>query len=127
MSYLFCVYEKLKSLQDISSWNTLNFKDMSNMISYCRKIESLPDISNWDTRNVTNMRHMFANDFELKQFPYISKWNIELGLENYDISKCKINYQSDISFIFYYCNSFHYRAENIKYYSKNYLINLKLD
>ena len=38
----------LKSLPDISKWNTSNITDISNMFGECVSLKSLPDISKWD-------------------------------------------------------------------------------
>jgi len=91
---------KLKSICDISKWNTLNdkylgayYKDISSlsplanyeinkikkdiyiigdMFNNCSLLESLPDISKWNTNNVTNMRDLFNNCSLLESLPDIS-------------------------------------------------------
>ena len=55
MSYMFYECSSLKSLPDISKWDTKNVTDMSGMFSECSSLNNLPDISKWDTKNVTNM------------------------------------------------------------------------
>ena len=50
----------LKSLPDISKWNTNNVTDMSLLFGECSSLKSLPDISEWNTNNVTNMGGMFC-------------------------------------------------------------------
>ena len=45
----------LKSLPDISKWNTNKVIDMSDMFYNCSSLKSLPDISKWNTKNMTNM------------------------------------------------------------------------
>ena len=52
---MFYECSSLKSLPDISKWNTNNVTDMSNMFCGCNSLQSLPDISKWNTNNVTNM------------------------------------------------------------------------
>ena len=52
MSYMFHRCDKLKSLPDISKWNTQNVIDMNTMFYKCKSLVSLPDISKWDTQNV---------------------------------------------------------------------------
>ena len=37
-------------------------------------LKSLPDISKWDTKNVTEMSYMFFNCKALKSLPDFSKW-----------------------------------------------------
>ena len=56
---LFSECESLKSLPDISKWNTKNVIDMSSMFYNCKSLLSLPDISKWNTKNVINMSSMF--------------------------------------------------------------------
>ena len=75
MSYMFSDCESLKSLPDISNWNTNNVTDMSRMFSGCSSLSSLPDISNWNTNNVINMSGIFSKCSSLSSLPNISKWN----------------------------------------------------
>ena len=65
----------LKSLPNISNWNISNVNDISYAFSGCSSLESLPDISIWDISNVTNMCSIFNNCNSLKSLPDISKWN----------------------------------------------------
>ena len=46
MSHLFYNCSSLKSLPDISNWNTTNVNNMSSLFDNCESLESLPDISN---------------------------------------------------------------------------------
>ena len=50
---------------------------MSGMFYYCYSLKSLPDISEWDTNKVSDMSEMFNNCDSLKSFPDISKWDIK--------------------------------------------------
>ena len=59
MSYMFYGCSSLKSLPDLSKWDTKNVTNMSYMFYRCSSLKSLPDISKWDTKNVTNMSNMF--------------------------------------------------------------------
>ena len=81
MSYMFHDCNYLKSLPDISKWNTSNVNDMSYMFYYCKSLSSLPDISKWNTSNVKSMSYMFSNCSSLLSLPNISKWNTS-HLEN---------------------------------------------
>jgi len=65
----------LKSLPDISKWDTSNVTDMSCMFKRCSLLKSLPDISKWDTSNVILMYKMFSHCSSLLSLPDISKWN----------------------------------------------------
>ena len=49
---LFYECSSLKSLPDISKWNTNNVTDMSCLFYKCSSLKSLPDISKWNTNNV---------------------------------------------------------------------------
>ena len=68
--------ERLKSLPDISKWNTNNITNMSYIFYDCSSLKSLPDISNWNTNNVTDMSSLFDRCSLLKSLPDISTWNI---------------------------------------------------
>ena len=74
-SYMFS--DSLKTLPDISRWNTENITNMSHMFFGCNLLESLPDISKWDTKNVKDMSYMFSGCKSLVSLPDISKWNIK--------------------------------------------------
>ena len=75
MSYMFGYCSSLKSLPDISNWNTKNVTNMSGMFSFCSSLTSLPAISKWETKNVTDMSYMFYNCKSLESLPDISNWN----------------------------------------------------
>ena len=51
--------KSLKSLPDISKWDTKNVTNMSAMFRDCSSLKYLPEISKWDTKNVTYMNSMF--------------------------------------------------------------------
>ena len=78
--------KSLKSLPDISKWETASVKDMSYMFHNCWALTSFPDISNWKIYNVKNMSHMFHNCWSLTSFPVL----------NWDISNVQ-----DMSFMFH--------------------------
>ena len=72
---MFC--ESLKSLPDISKWNTENVNDMSYIFSQCSSLEFLPDISIWNISNVNNMNYMFSGCFfPLIFMPYSSEYRL---------------------------------------------------
>ena len=70
---LFEECESLKSLPDISKWNTNKVTNMNNLFYNCKSLESLPDISKWNTNKVTNMNALLYNCESLKSLPDISK------------------------------------------------------
>ena len=47
------------------------------MFSFCESLKSLPDISKWNTKNVTNMSEMLFGCISLKSLPPILKDKIE--------------------------------------------------
>ena len=57
------------------------------MFSHCKSLKSLPDISKWDTKNVTNMSYMFSWCKSLKSLPDISKWKLNKNLDKEDMFK----------------------------------------
>ena len=97
---------KLKSLPDISKWNTCNVKYLggcykniwtltpltnfeinnnsenngnyleSGMFNKCYELSYLPDISKWNTNNVINISYLFSRWESLSSLPDISKWEI---------------------------------------------------
>lgn len=75
----------LKSI-DISSFNTSNVTNMSNMFKQCSSLTVL-DVSALNTSNVTNMSDMFSNCASLKS----------LDLSTFDTNKVK-----DMSFMFFW-------------------------
>ena len=56
----------LKSLPDISKWNTRNVKNMEFMFDSCKNLTYLPDISRWNTCNLKDTRYMFHNCSSLR-------------------------------------------------------------
>ena len=45
------------------------------MFSSCPLLKSLPDISKWNTGNLVKMSGLFARDCELLEIPDISNWD----------------------------------------------------
>ena len=61
MSYMFGLFyecSSLKSLPDISKWNTNNVIDMSGFFGECSSLKSIPDISKWKIKNVVNINNI---------------------------------------------------------------------
>ena len=57
---------ELTNLSALSSWNTENVTDMSNMFSNCTTLTDASAINDWDIRNVAadfflGFRYMFIN------------------------------------------------------------------
>ena len=118
MDSIFSGCSKLKSIPDISEWNTKDVFSMKEMFKNCTSLESLPDISKWNTENVLSMKEMFKNCTSLISLPDLSKWNIEnvtdiSGMFSEcnklvslpDISNWKTNNLEEMSKIFFGCSS----------------------
>ena len=67
--------KKLKSLPDISNWNTSNDMDTFGMFYYCESLASLPDISKWNICKV-DMYQMLVNC----KIP--NNWNIKNSISD---------------------------------------------
>ena len=52
---------------------TTNVTYMTGMFYNCSSLKSLADISNWDTTSVIDMNDMFDNCSSLKSLPKINK------------------------------------------------------
>ena len=122
----------LKSLPDLSYWNTEKVQDISKMFYKCSSLNSLPDISKWNTRNIITMSGLFCGCKLLKVFPDLSKWQTNnlvdisgifahcyslLYLPNislWDTSKVK-----DMSGMFYLCNSLQIMADISNWNTEN--------
>ena len=63
----------LKSLPDISRWNTKKLINLAHMFYNCSSLKSLPDISRWNTENVMTFKDMFHNCTSLKSIPDMTK------------------------------------------------------
>ena len=118
MSHMFDGCISLKSLPDISHWNTSKATNMSYMFNECKSLLILPDISKWDISNVKNIKNMFARCSSLISLPDISKWNTEnitnisylfIGCNSLnsipDISKWIIKNVNEMHYMFFGCNS----------------------
>ena len=64
----------LKSLPDISKWNTKNIKNMNWMFSECKGLKSLPDLYKWDLKNLKSNDGMLYN-CNLENLPILLKKN----------------------------------------------------
>ena len=109
MSFMFWGCSSLSSLPDISEWNTNNVIDMSYIFGDCSLLSLLPDISKWNTNNVYNMSFLFYNCSSLSSLPDISKWNT--------------NNVFDMSYIFSGCSSLSSLPDISKWNTKN-IINM---
>ena len=76
MSFMFNECFSLKSLPDISKWNTVRVKLMNNMFYECYSLKFIPDISKWNVSNAINTSYMFYKCSSLEFLPDISLWNM---------------------------------------------------
>ena len=63
MIYLFGECSILKSLPDISKWNTNKVINMEGIFRGCSLLRALPDISKWKTDNIYNLEGIFNDCF----------------------------------------------------------------
>ena len=78
MNRMFYNCSSLKSLPDISKWNTSNVTNMSEMFSGCSSLISLPDISKWNTQKLEKNDDMFKGCNKISKKPIINlkKWSL---------------------------------------------------
>ena len=89
LSRLFEMYDNVKKIIGLDTWDVRNVTSMYGMFNYCRNLTEL-NIPNWDVSNVTDMNGMF----------YVCKNLTELNIDNWDVSKV-----TDMRFMFYECNN----------------------
>ena len=51
MSFMFGDCKSLKSLTDISKWDTENVTNMKFMFNFCSSLKSIPDTTQWQRKN----------------------------------------------------------------------------
>ena len=68
-------YMKLRTVGDLSGWNTSNVTDMCAMFQECDCLESIGDISGWNTAKVTYMNGLFNCCVRLGGIVDLSGWN----------------------------------------------------
>ena len=81
MEFMFCGCNSLISLPDISKWDISNVTSISNLFSYCDSLKFLPDISNWNTSNAKELNSLFTFCSSLISLPDISKWNTSRAIK----------------------------------------------
>ena len=59
MNYMFCGFEKLSSLLDISIWNTKSINYMNCMFKNCKSLSSLFDTKKWKIKKNTEKNDIF--------------------------------------------------------------------
>ena len=75
MQCLFYECNNLKTLPNISKWNTNNVTNLNGIFYNCYSLIDLPDISKWDINNVKNIEYAFYCCSSLKYLPNINNWN----------------------------------------------------
>ena len=83
---------------NLSTWDTSNVTDMSNMFYNCGNLISLEGIKNWDTSNVTDMYCMFYNCGKLTSLEGIKNWDTsKVTAMSYMFSNCSSLMSLDLS------------------------------
>ena len=110
----------LRTIPDISNWNTEDLVSIYSMFYNCKKLTSIPDISKWNFPRKLGLEfhHLFYNCSSLQSIPDISNWDTTnttsfsgvfygcSSLESIpDISKWKTNINNDFSSMFEKCTS----------------------
>ena len=80
MNNIFSGCESLKSLPDISKWNTIHITNMSQVFNCCISLSSLPDISKWNIINVTDISYIFVGSKSL--YPSVPNFSLRKYLNN---------------------------------------------
>ena len=66
----------LKSVGDLSKWDTSKTTNMSAMFQNCESLKSVGNIGEWDVSNVTDMRWLFNKCSSLTNVGDLSKWDV---------------------------------------------------
>jgi surface protein len=110
---IYCMFSNsaVESL-DLSSWDTSNITNMSNVFTKTSNLTEL-DLSSWDASNVTNMQGMFAYDSYLQdiKLPHNTGKVTNMSymfaycysLETVDMSYLDTSSVTDMSYMFVYC------------------------
>ena len=75
MSYMFYSCSSLKSLPDISKWNTENINNLNSIFENCSLLNFIP-ISKWKLNDEIKINNIFKGCNSLLIIPDISKWKI---------------------------------------------------
>ena len=62
----------MKTLPDISKWNTENVTDISYLFSGCSSLNQLPDINKWNFQNINHLKGCFNKCDNIVNYPDIS-------------------------------------------------------
>ncbi len=76
---MFYSCSSLKSLPDISKWNTKYIKNLNSIFLNCSSLSFIPDISKWKLNNTIKINNIFKGCNSLLIYPDISKWNINIS------------------------------------------------
>ena len=84
----------LRSLPNISLWNTKNITNMEYLFYNCSSLLIFPKIYNWKTNNLENMNNIFYGCKSLS-LPDISKWDVS-KVKNFQVifASDSSNYES---------------------------------
>ena len=105
---------------DLSTWDTSNVTDMSDMLSYIFTSSAIShslNVSNWDTSNVTDMSDMFRSNEGLTSIIGLNTWDTSnvtdmsymfgwcYKLKSVDLSNCNISNVTNMHDMFWACKS----------------------
>ena len=62
MSYIFCFFNSLKSIPNISKRNTNNATNMSYIFCFCNSLKSMPNISKWNQLDFNELNNLFSDN-----------------------------------------------------------------
>lgn len=100
---------------DVSSWDTSNVTDFSNVFFWCKSLQSI-DISNWDVSKAKYMQQMFYRCESLQQLD-LSSWNVSnvtsvremfhycTNLQQLNLSNWNLSNVTDLYAMFASCSS----------------------
>lgn len=82
-SYFFSGAMFLSDISGLSTVDTSNVTNMSNMFADCVRLTDLSALAGWDTSNVTDMSGMFFNCNGFSDASALNSWNIS-NVQNFD-------------------------------------------
>lgn len=79
ISDMTCMFQNanvLKTIGDVSNWNTTNVTSLHSMFFKCESLEEISDLSNWNVQNVIDSSQLFYDCVNLKYIGDLSNWNM---------------------------------------------------
>ena len=95
-------YMRLKTIGDLSGWDTSHITDMSWMFQDCEYLESIGDISGWDVSNA-NVEGLFNRCVRLDGIGDLSDWDVSKTTSFDSMFRgqgmTKVGMEMDVSFV----------------------------